>query len=37
MVHMEDVPMSTNLGERVTVPLFDSLDRRLMDSSLAGS
>ena len=34
---MEDVPMSTNNGERVTVPLLDSLDRRLMDSSLAES
>ncbi len=34
---MEDVPMSTNLVERVTVPLLDSLDRRLMGSSPAES
>jgi hypothetical protein len=37
MVHMEDVPMSTDLEERVAVPLLGSLDPRLIDSSLAES
>lgn len=37
MVHIEDVPMSTDLEERVTVPLLAPLDRRLINFSLAES